>query len=162
MENTQVENVVTVDNATPTQVEKTFTQEQVNGFMQERINSIYNGYGVSNKAELDALIEKAKGFDEVNANYQTTKTQNEEYAQQNRTLAEKVAFIENNVNPERYDDVRAYFKGKEIEFNAENLLKELETHKEWLNENTTIKVGFSKTEQPKETEWEQAKKLFNL
>jgi hypothetical protein len=158
MENTQENEVVTVDNEpTPNDNEKTFNQEQVNAFIQNRLSSIYGGYGVKDKTELDALVEKAKSFDDFKSKYDSLENEHSK-------TVEKLTFIENNVNPERYDDVRAYFKGKELVFNADNLIKELETHKEWLKVEpvTTIKVGNIKTEQPKATEKEQASKLFGL
>jgi hypothetical protein len=165
MENTQENEVVTVDNETventetADKVEKTFTQEQVNEFLQKRIASIYGGYGAKDKAELDAIVEKAKGYDDLKSRYDSLE-------KDHYTNFEKLTFMENNISPTRYDDIRAYFKGKEIVFNAENLLKELETHQEWLNvpekPTTTVKVGHTKTEQPKETDKEKAFKLFGV
>lgn len=173
MEETQVNEVNTVvDNnndapkdapQTPTETpneQKTFTQEQVNAFVQNRINSIYGGYGVKDKAELDGLVQKARDYDELKTRYDSL--EKEHY-----TNSEKLTFIENNINPARYDDVRAYFKGKEIVFNAENLLAELETHPEWLNVQvekpvTTITVGNSKKEKPQENDKEKAFKLFGV
>lgn len=49
-------------------------------------------------------------------------------------MNEQIIFINNNIDKKRYDDVRFYFKGKELEFNEENLVNELITHPEWKQE----------------------------
>ena len=66
---------------------------------------------------------------------------------ENVSLKQELAFITNNINPDRRDDIIAHFKGKEMEFTNDNLVNELTTHPEWLNPTkqdntakTTIKV----------------------
>ena len=83
-----------------------------------------------------------------------------EHQNQNNELL----FMKNNISPDRYDDVKAYFKGKEIVFNAENLVKEIETHKEWLNApKSTFKVGNVQQEQTNnKTDKERAMELFGF
>lgn len=110
------------DKETPT----TFTQEQVNDFVRDRLQRVYKGYGCESQEELNELVKKSQGYDELQAKVDAL---NKERAE----LAEKVAFMENNINPDRYDDIRAYFKGKELEFTNSNLQSELKTHNEWLN-----------------------------
>lgn len=139
---------------------KKFTQDEVNNIVVGRLNSLYNGYGAKDKAELDALFEKAKSYDEFKTRYDSLEKSHLE-------LAEELTFIKNNINPARYDDVRAYFKGKEIVFNEENLQKEIETHNEWLKVAekpvTTIKaVGNIKQTVNKESEKDKAMKLFGF
>lgn len=142
---TQVEEeVVTVGNETPegkTQEDKipiekpnvstgNFTQEQVNDIVRARLerlqSRIFNRYGVKNKTELDELIGKAQSYQVMYERYGLMKDENS-------GLKQELAFLKNNINPERKDDIMAYFKGKEIEFSNDNLINELATHPEWLN-----------------------------
>ena len=149
---TKQENVATAateTQATETKTEttpKTFTQEQVNEIVRERLERTYKGYGANSKEELDALFESSK------------------------KNGKELAFLKNNVNPSREGDIDAYFKGKGIDFNGENLAKELSTHPEWLNqakaeeERTTIKVLGSdgRTPIPQASEKDEAAKLFGF
>lgn len=107
---------------------KTFTQEQVNKIMRSRLErdraSFLNRYGVKDRDGLDSLIGKSQSYDIMKERYEAGKTRIAE-------LEEKLAFMSNNINPDREDDIRAYFKGKGLEFNEETLVNELETHPEW-------------------------------
>jgi hypothetical protein len=109
---------------------KTFTQEQVNKIMRSRIErdrlSFLKRYGVEDRDGLDSLIGKAQAYDIMKERYEARGTEIAE-------LKEKLAFMTNNINPDREDDIRAYFKGKGLEFNEESLVNELETHPEWRN-----------------------------
>lgn len=147
---------------------KTFTQDQVNEFIKARLErenkKLLNRYGVEKKEELDDLVGKAQSYDSVKEEFDKQK-------QELSSLSEKLAFIENNINENRFDDVRAYFKGKNIEFNDENLKNELLTHPEWLNvvakssdPKTTIEILGSDTTNgiKPQSEEERALKLFGL
>lgn len=103
---------------------QSFTQEQVNDIVRDRLNRVYNRYGVKDSKELDDLMGKAQS-------YNVFKERVNEYRKTIGDLSEKLAFIENNIEPTRYDDIRAYFKGKGIDFNDEALKTELATHPEW-------------------------------
>jgi hypothetical protein len=109
-------------------VAKTFTQEQVNKIMRSRLErdrlSFFNRYGVKDRDGLDSLIGKAQSYDVMKERYDAQKTRIAE-------LEERLAFMSNGIDPTREDDIRAYFKGKGLEFNEEALVNELETHPEW-------------------------------
>lgn len=142
---------------------KEFTKEDVKKIMQKRINrshqSFYNRYGVKDLDELDskfALVD------------QLTK-EKEELASQNNELLNKLAFVENDINPERIEDILAYFKGKDLVFNDENLKAELATHPEWKNikvvdktPTTTIKEMSPTRSIKTEDEESDVAKLFGL
>ena len=102
-------------------------------------------------------MQKASGFDELKTNFDSLSIEHQ-------NTKDKLVFLENNISPDRYDDVKAYFKGKEIVFNAENLVKEIETHKEWLNApKSTFKVGNVQQEQiNNKTDKERAMELFGF
>lgn len=141
---------------------KTFNQEQVNDFVRERLNKFYKRYGVENKQGLDELVGKAQSYNIMEERYNNAMSELSSYKEMN-------AFLKNNINPDKYDDVRAYFKGKELEFNEENLVNELQNHGEWVNvvENkpqTTIKtLGTDNSRQkPIKDEKEIASKMFGL
>ena len=146
----------------------TFTQEQVNEIVRKRLekadNKFYSRYGVSKKEELDELVGKAQSYDVMKERY-------DGLVSSNKNLTEELTFLKNNINPERYEDVKAYFKGKDLEFNAENLIKELETHNEWLNvikqetsPKTTIQtLGTERKVQERiESDAEKAKRIFGV
>jgi len=143
------------------QPERTFSRDEVTRILKRRIDryqkSVFTKYGVKDASEFDSLFQKAKGYDDI------VKSKDE--------LAEKVAFLENNINPERYDDVRTYFKGKGLPFTEEGLKTALESHPEWLKQapesakpskpTTTIRsVGTEPRSPSAKDEKEIAKKLF--
>lgn len=122
------ENEEAVENTTDDS--KSFTQEQVNDIVRARLErqeaKLYKRYGVQDKKELDDLIQKARLYPEMEIKYNGLMNENS-------GLKQELAFINNNINPGRKDDIMAYFKGKEIEFSNDNLVSELATHPEWLN-----------------------------
>lgn len=163
VENTGAENIPVTPNAT-----QSFTQEQVNDIVRERLErskkGIYDKLGVTDDAGLDVLIEKLKGYD-------TIKSQLDTLNADNSSLKEKIMFYENNVLANREDDVRTYFKGKGIAMTTDALKSALETHPEWLksvdtpkptNETTIVPIGSEKSAQPKENEEDVTAKLFGL
>lgn len=136
--------------------DRTFTRDEVTQILKKRIdrysNSMYKKYGVKDSAELDSLFEKAKGYDDI--------------SRQNSELSEKIAFLSNNINPDRYDDIRTYFKGKGLTFSEDLLKTHLTNHPEWLNKSTVakpttvIKVGNESTAKTQSSEKELAKRLY--
>lgn len=153
---------------TETPETKSFTQEMVDEIVRNRLErdrkATYKRYGVADRDGLDGLIGKAQSYDIMKERYEATKTEN-------ATLREKMAFMSNNINPAREEDVRAYFKGKGIEFNETNLINELATHPEWLNvvehneaPQTTIKtLGVDHAPVVKhESEEERQKRIFGV
>lgn len=146
----------------------TFTQEQVNDIVRSRLDKaqqrLFNRYGVTNRDELDSLIGKSQSYDVIKEKYADLETKNYE-------LEQELAFFKNNINPERKEDIIAYFKGKGIDFNNDNLINELSTHPEWLNPvkvetkpKTTIETlgSDSTTEMPKVSEKDEMAKIFGL
>ena len=146
----------------------TFTQEQVNDIIIARLEKaqqrLFNRYGVTNRDELDSLIGKSQSYDVMKEKYADLETKNYE-------LEKELAFSKNNINLERQEDIMAYFKGKGIDFNNDNLINELSTHPEWLNPvkveakpKTTIETlgSDSTTEMPKVSEKDEMAKIFGL
>lgn len=150
--------------------EQTFTQEQVNEIVRKRLersdSKFFESYGVKDKNELDELVKKSKGYDELNTKYTEMSQSYEGMKTENLTYKEKILFFENNILNERQEDVKVYFKGKGIDFTDENLKKELETHPEWCKkeEVTTIQTLGSDQGKGKQTpdEKEIAAKYFGF
>lgn len=122
---------------TPTETIRTFTQDEVNEIVRQRLEkskkTLYSKYGVEDSDGLDELLGKAQAHD-------AQVERIEELRRLNASQSEELAFLKNNVDPSRYDDVRTYFKGKELEFNNDNLVIQLATHPEWIKQahsNTT-------------------------
>lgn len=174
MEENQV-NVVTeqqtadagaVQNPTPTTEptdngsgDRTFTRDEVTQILKKRLdrfkNSVYAKYGAKDSTELDALFEKAKGYDDI------LKSRDE--------LTETLAFLRNNINQDKVDDIRTYFKGKGLQFTEDALKQQLETHPEWLNKSevgkpkTTITtIGTEQQSKVPVGEKEMAEKMFGM
>lgn len=148
--------------------QKSFTQEMVDEIVRNRLErdrkATYKRYGVEDKEGLDSLIGKSQAYDVMKERFEKIKGEN-------ASLHEKMAFVTNNINPSREDDIRAYFKGKGLEFNEESLVKELETHPEWRNvaevndkPQTTIEVlGVEHKEKNiPETEAEKQRRIFGI
>lgn len=165
---TEQENVEEVEeNTEQEETPKTFTQEQVNEMVKARLDrdrkSIYKRYGVEDRSGLDDLIGKAQSYSVMEERYNAIQSEV-------NSLRESNAFLKNNINPERYDDIRAYFKGKEIPFNEENLKNEIATHSEWVTKSgeevspkTTIQsLGRDVPQKQSENEKENAMKMFGL
>lgn len=156
----QEQEQVNSNETNPENQETTFTQEQVNDIVRERLernrNSIYNRYGVNGKDELDALVGKAQSYDVMNEQYNSMTEELNAIKQEN-------AFLKNDVNLEKKDDILAYFKGKNMELNADTLKQELETHKEWenVNKNTTTIEALS-SEESHNTELSDKEKVLRM
>lgn len=162
--NEQTENEVQIEQSDKPS-SKSFTQEQVNEIINKRLErdrlSIYKRYGVENKDGLDGLIQKANAYSQMDEAFSGLEKERDE-------LREKLLFMENNINPDRYEDIRAYFKGKGLNFDSSNLLNEITTHQEWLKQvpkQTTISsVGTNagQVANTEESEKELASKLFGI
>lgn len=158
------EEVETPTETTSEELEKTFNQKQVDEIIGNRVKRIFKRYGVEDKNGLDELVGKAQSYDIMRERYDALTNENAQ-------LKEKIAFLENNINPERQEDIRAYFKGKDMEFSNDNLKTELQTHPEWLKvaekSNTPITTieklsperGKVEAEESEESQW---KKLFGF
>ena len=147
---------------------KTFTQDQVNKLIKARIertkNSLLKRYGVADRDGLDALINKAQSYEMMRERY-------DGILQENAELKQKLAFQTNGINPDREDDIKAYFKGKEIQFTEDALIQALETHPEWRKvverdetPKTTIQtLGVEHRDRNvPETESEKIKRIYGL
>ena len=145
---------------------KTFSQDEVNDIVRERLEkskkSLYKKYGVEDSDGLDELFGKAQSYGVLTERI-------EELRQTNASLTEELSFLKNNIDPTRYDDVRAYFKGKGLEFNADTLVTEMATHPEWIkpevkNDTTTIKfMGATQTNNnTEETDAEAVSRWFGV
>lgn len=175
---TQTEDVTTTEsesNQTPinsetqettsTKPERTWTKAQIVEMMKKRVarshNAFFKRYGVQDLKGLDELFEKSKQFGSMNDEFGKIQLKNSELMREN-------AFLRNNINPDRYNDVIAYFKGNNIDFSEEELIKALPTHNEWLKVNpvpatTTIKsLGSEAHTMPQVDEQAKAAKLLGV
>lgn len=165
-ENNNQQEEVNVDSKT-----KKFTQEQVNDIMRKRIererNSIIKKfgekYGASDENGLDDIFKKSLSYDVMKERY-------DNIVNTNKGLEKELAFLRNNIEPSKEDDIMAHFKGKEMEFNEESLKSELQTHPEWLKvvekdttpETTITALSPERQNTPDRNEAEEMAKLFGL
>ena len=118
----------------PKTTEKMFSRAQVEQLMKRRVershNSFFKRYGVQDLKGLDDLFEQTKKFKQMQDDYGAINLKNNELLQEN-------AFLRNNVDSNRYNDVKAHFKGNDITFSEEALLEAIKTHPEWLKAQVT-------------------------
>lgn len=119
---TQKEAAVKEDTSTPDVKHKTFTQEEVNSLVSERVK----------RAKESAIKEvlKETGFDSKDNLKSYLETSKEELSNYKFTDA----CNENKISAERFDDVKALLKGKGLEVNEENIAEVAKTHPEWRRE----------------------------
>ena len=142
---------------------KLFTQDQVNELVRKRLDRNYTRYGCKNSKELDELVGKAQSYNVMKDRYGDLQVQ---YA----NLQKDYSFLKNNINPDRVDDINAYFKGKGLDFSDDTLIQELASHPEWLKQiaeetpTTTISVMCNSSQSNFGGETEDAKmnRVFNL
>lgn len=146
---------------TKSQEEEKLTQSQVNDIVTKRLakqaEGFYKKYGVMDEKGMDDLVGKAKSYDELNKKYN-------ELSATNATLNEKVMFTDNSIRKDREDDVRTYFKGKELQLTDENIKEALKTHAEWSSApvNNPLPVGNGGTPKVEEDEIDVASRLFGI
>lgn len=148
-------------------IERAFSQDQVNDIVRNRLEryekKLFNDYGVESRDGLNELFTQARSYNVIKEQYEAQKLEN-------TNLKEENVFLKNNINPERYEDVRAYYKGKGLTFSEESLIDELKTHGEWLKvdvrnvpQTTITTLGTDpQLSIPKKDEKEIAAKLFGL
>ena len=109
--------------------DRTYTKAEVQDLMKRRVErshkAFFNRYGVEDLKGLDDLMHKSKSFSDMESEYGAIQLRNSELAREN-------AFLKNNINPEKYNDIITFFKGSGIDFSEEQLLEALKTHPEWL------------------------------
>ena len=138
---------------------KTFTEQEMNEIVRNRLsrqkNKLHQQLGVENEDEITALIEKVKKADELQSIVESLQNENALYKEQ-------LTFIEHNIDVKRYDDVKAYFKGKELSLTPENLKAELKTHPEWLAQRSVQTIGGQRQQAPVKDERKAAFELFGI
>lgn len=118
---------------TPT-TEKTFTQVEVNEMMRERLarqkSKFFESYELKDEDEFKSMLGKAQS-------YEAMKVGKEETLVELAKTQQSLWFKENNVNPEKVDDILAYFKGKDLPLDKDSLVEAVSTHPEWVNNEIT-------------------------
>lgn len=156
----------------------TFTQEQVNKMISDRLNRIYKQYGVENKEALDELINGRADYETVKADYDNIKAEydsvkndydsikalNDELTASNNELAKKYAFTSRNIKPELYNDIEMYFKGKGVDINETTLDEELKSHDHWFNKPSAViqPLGAEPHKYGEESERKRASRLLGV
>lgn len=127
--------------------EKTFTQDELNSIIGERLErsnkKFLEKYGVESFEELDA---KLKSLDEAKQQLEskiselnTLSEEKNQLTESHKNLIKQYAYLNNNIKDSKIADIEAIFKGKELDINDENLKAELKDHPEWVKPIQTIK-----------------------
>ena len=123
---TQVEPMAQSEPVAETTPERMYSKAEVIDLMKRRVNRSHNSffkrYGVKDLQELDAKFNSGKQLQDDYLGLQN----------RNAELVREVAFLKNNINPDKYDDVITYFKGKGLEFSEQELINQIMNHPEWL------------------------------
>jgi hypothetical protein len=139
-------------------------QKILNNIVQRRIGetkqSIYKQLGVQSEQQLQDLLGKVKGYEDLNSKFYNINTE------LTTLKAEKVASA-SGVKPEKIDDLLTFLKGKGLEYTAENIQQAVQGHPEWITNQaeaavvkpaTIGKVG--QQQQPVTSDIEKARQLF--
>lgn len=143
--------------------ERTYTKAEVQDLMKRRVErshkAFFTRYGVDDLKGLDDLMHKSKSFSDMETEYGAIQLKNSELAREN-------CFLKNNINPDKYADIIAHFKGNGIDFSEEQLIELLKTHPEWLKvqpQTTTItRLGSESHPMPIIDEKERASKILGV
>lgn len=144
-----------------TEEEEKFTQSQINEIITRRLakqaEAFYKKYGVNDEDGLNALVGKAKEYDNLSKKYG-------ELSDKSSELNEKYLFNTNSIKKDREDDVRTYFKGKGLQLTDENIKEALKTHAEWSSApvNNPLPVGNGGAPKVEEDEIDVASRLFGI
>lgn len=150
------ENVSTPDTAGEEQVtqepvkenEVTYTKEQVTNIMKRRVershNAFFKRYNVKDLDELDGVFNSIGDL----------KNQIGELTTSNGELTKKIALLENDIDPAKYDEIDRYFGDN---FNADELVK----HPEWRKARINV-MGNEKPDKKDETNQELAERIFGM
>ena len=163
MENTQNPGTT----ATGSQKERTFTKQQVNELMQKRVNrshqAFFDRYGVKDLNELDSLFGKSHDYEPLKLKFDELNQKHSDLETQHTDLTKRYAYKVGNINPERYQDIETYFKGKNLNIDEEHLLQEIKTHPEWVNKVATIQsLGSEANDIPQVDERAEASDIFGV
>lgn len=135
----------------------TFTQEQVNAIVKERLERDRKGtltkLGLSDWGELESFAEKAKGYDGLSEKAKKAEESLKE-------ASERLVFLENGLDPERKGDIEAILKGKGLALTDETVKAELPTHPEWAKKPQVPHIGADRGEKKQETEYDVAKRFY--
>ena len=116
--------------------EKLYNQSQINEMIRQRLDrdrkSFYSKYGVEDEKGFERIVSKAKLYDDSLDTWHNRVTEHNALVDAYNELSQNYAFLKNNVDESKYDDVKIFFKGKEISLNDKNLAAEIATHPEWL------------------------------
>lgn len=139
---------------------KLYTKEDVTKYIiqkGERVKAaICKKFGVKSLDELEEMknnhISREEELSRINL--------------ENADLKREIAFLKNSIDPNRYDDVKAYFKGTDTDLTEESLIEALKNHPEWLKkevkQTTITAVGRDNGNQETENDLKEVRALFGL
>lgn len=149
--------------------QKTYTQEEVNEKIRNRLDrarkSLYSRYGVEDENGLDVMHGKANDYDKLSGELTDRTNKYNQLADTYNALVEDYAFLVNDIDPAKKEDIKIYFKGKGLEIDEDTLKYELATHSDWKRAKITMEsVGTLKNDNKDNgmSEEEYAARMFGF
>lgn len=140
--------------------ERTFTKAEVNELMKKRVgrshSAFFNRYGVKDLDELDKLFGQSNSYGPLKQQY-------DELTNSHNDLVKKYAYLVNNVDNSRINDIETYFKGKNLQIDEITLAKELKNHPEWAGKAGIVQnIGAEATPPIDVDERVEASRIFGV
>lgn len=151
----------------PSKPEQMYTASQINEIMRKRVershNAFFKRYGVNDLEELDNLVGKANSYEPTKQLYDELQKNHDDLTMQHRDLTKRYAYQVKNINPDKFNDIETYFKGKGIDIDENTLDGELKTHKDWVKKVATVEnLGSEVAEQTHTDELQEASNIFGV
>lgn len=135
----------------------TFTKDELNEIVRNRLKreqkSFLKKCGVETDEELNKFIEGGKG-------YQALKTDLENEKMKSQNLEKELAFVKNEIDMSKKEDIEKYFKEHNLQLDEKNLSTELEKHNDWKKK--TIKINNISPERGKTEATDEKKRVAKL
>jgi len=127
----QLHELIEEENSKPLNI----TQSNLNDIIKKRISReqgrLCRRYNVKSLNELDNMVGRANSYFDLQIENADLSQQLKEAQQEIKQYRENELFNNLKINPDRFDDVRTYFKGKDLDLTKESLTQYLKSHPEW-------------------------------
>jgi|SRR5574344_1173318 hypothetical protein len=152
----------TINNSVSQKQAKTFTQDEVNSIIKERLSKVAKKYGFETEEELNEAVGKAQSYDTTKKELENTKS----------SLAEKesiITLMSCGIADKYLEIAKTFMQSKNMEINKNTINELLKTYPEWkgqVSDKQPSPVSYNSlgetngTQKTELTEDERIKKIF--